>query len=320
MEINELKMLQALPLDIKIAKSKLRIDEWYRWFSGKVYVSFSGGKDSTVLLHLVRSMYPEVKAVFIDTGLEYPEIKSFVKTIENVITVRPKMPFNKVIQKYGYPVISKVQSHYIHAVSHTTSEVLKRKHIDGINRDGSKTQFVISDKWKYLITAPFKISDQCCNVMKKNPVKKYEKETGNSPIIGTMADESVQRGIVYMRNGCNSFETDRPISTPLGFWTEKDIWNYLKLYKIPYSKIYDMGENRTGCMFCMYGSHLEHGNNRFQRMQKTHPKQWDYCMKDVSEGGLGMKEVLDFINVPYMNNVDKKKTSDGIAYQQFKIV
>ena len=306
MELIELKMLQALPLEVKIMKTKQRIREWYEYHNGKVYVSSSGGKDSTVLLDIVRSVYPNVVAVFIDTGLEYPEIKEFVKTIDNVVTVRPKMAFNKVIQKYGYPVISKVQSHFIHAVSNTTSEVLKNKHINGINRDGSKTQFVISDKWKYLINAPFKISDQCCNIMKKNPVKKYEKETGNAPIIGAMADESKQRSIIYMRNGCNSFEVDRPISTPLGFWKEKDIWDYLKLYDLPYSKIYDMGETRTGCMFCMYGVHMEKGENRFQRMQNTHPKQYDYCMKNVEDGGLGLAEVLDYINVSYKSNIDIK--------------
>lgn len=65
------------------------------------YISFSGGKDSTVLLHLVRKLYPEIEAVFVDTGLEYPEIKQFVKSIDNVTILRPKMMFNEVINKYG---------------------------------------------------------------------------------------------------------------------------------------------------------------------------------------------------------------------------
>lgn len=103
----DLKMLQALPLDAKVLKTKQRIREWYRAFDGKVYVSFSGGKDSTVLLHIVRELYPEVEAVFVDTGLEFPEIKAFVKTFDNVTWVRPKMAFREVISQYGYPLISK---------------------------------------------------------------------------------------------------------------------------------------------------------------------------------------------------------------------
>ena len=87
--LEDLKMLQALPLDAKVLKTKQRIREWYRTFDGKVYVSFSGGKDSTVLLHIVRELYPEVEAVFVDTGLEYPEIREFVKSVDNVTWVRP---------------------------------------------------------------------------------------------------------------------------------------------------------------------------------------------------------------------------------------
>ncbi len=104
---NFLKQRQSLPLHLKIEMSKRRIREFYEHFDGKVFVSFSGGKDSTVLLHLVRSVFPDVEAVFVDTGLEYPEIKQFVKSCENVTIIRPELQFNKVIENYGYPVISK---------------------------------------------------------------------------------------------------------------------------------------------------------------------------------------------------------------------
>ena len=78
----ELKQLQALPLDLKIARTQQRIREWVHHYGADgVYVSFSGGKDSTVLLHIVREMYPEIEAVFVNTGLEYPEIKAFVKKV-----------------------------------------------------------------------------------------------------------------------------------------------------------------------------------------------------------------------------------------------
>ena len=112
--MNDLRQRQALPLDIKVRMTQQRIREWVNEFGvDGVYVSFSGGKDSTVLLHLVREMYPEIPAVFIDTGLEYPEIREFVKTFDNVEWVRPKMNFKQVIKTYGYPFISKEVSNCV---------------------------------------------------------------------------------------------------------------------------------------------------------------------------------------------------------------
>lgn len=102
-----LRILQALPLSVKIPMTYGRIRAWYQNYEGKVYVSCSGGKDSTVLLHLVRQLYPDVKAMFCNTGLEYPEIQRFVKTLDNVNITYPKMRFNEVITTYGYPIISK---------------------------------------------------------------------------------------------------------------------------------------------------------------------------------------------------------------------
>ncbi len=105
---DELKILQALPLDLKIRRTQQRIREWVDHYgTNGVYVSFSGGKDSTVLLHIVRQMYPDIEAVFVNTGLEYPEIQAFVKSFDNVTILRPKMRFDEVIRKYGYPFIGK---------------------------------------------------------------------------------------------------------------------------------------------------------------------------------------------------------------------
>ena len=106
--MRDLYEMQALPLNLKIAMTKRRIRDWVSWYGEDgVYVSFSGGKDSTVLLHIARQMYPNLKACFVDTGLEFPEIRQHVKTVDNVDWVKPKMGFKQVCEKYGFPLISK---------------------------------------------------------------------------------------------------------------------------------------------------------------------------------------------------------------------
>jgi len=286
MEKWQLQQLQGLPLEVKIQKSKLRIKEWYEHWDGEVYVSFSGGKDSTVLLDLVRNIYPDVPAVFADTGLEYPEIREFVKTIDNVTWLKPKIHFKDVIEKYGYPVISKEVSEAVWGTRKGYPSMIKKL------TDENRPYNCI--KYKNLLEAEFNISHKCCDEMKKVPFKDYEKQTKLKPFVGSMTIESRQRQTAWLKSGCNAFEAKRPMSLPISFWTDNDIWDYLKTYNIPYSKIYDMGYERTGCMFCMFGCHLEKEPNRFQRMKETHPKQYEYCMNN-----LGLAKVLDFINVKY---------------------
>lgn len=113
--ISDLYQMQSLSLDSKIRMTEQRIRGWVdEYGEDGVYVSFSGGKDSTVLLHIARQLYPEIKAMFIDTGLEYPEIRQFVKKFENVDWIRPKMTFRQVIERYGYPFISKEVSECVY--------------------------------------------------------------------------------------------------------------------------------------------------------------------------------------------------------------
>ena len=312
----DLKMMQSWSLERKIQVTQTRIIEWYQRNNGKVYVSFSGGKDSTVLLDLVRRIYPDVPAVFIDTGLEYPELREFVKMIPNVTWLKPEMNFRKVIETYGYPIISKEVSKRVHwgkryleegKVGYWAYQSLTQP---VFTKDGKRSPYD-KHKYGYLLDAPFKASDNCCKIMKKDTAHKYGKQTGRKPIIATMAYESQMRKMAWLKNGCNSFDATNPASTPMSFWTEQDVLRYIKESNIPYAsvygdieqdkngKYYTTGCNRTGCVFCGFGCHLEKEPNRFQRLKQTHPKLWSYCMKPLDEGGLGMKEVLDYIGVKY---------------------
>lgn len=305
MDINELKLLQNYPLDIKIEKTKIRIREWYEHWNGEVYISFSGGKDSTVLLDIVRSIYPDVEAVFSNTGLEYPEIVKFVKTYDNVTILKPQMNFKQVIKTYGYPVISKENSQYLWEIRHST-ENMKQRRLHG----DSKGRFKLPNKYRYLIDAPFEISNKCCEIMKKRPMKNFEKETGKVPIIGTMAEESSLRQQSYLQHGCNAFESKRPVSTPIGFWRQQDILEYIYKNNLKIASVYGeviedknlLGEciysttgcERTGCIYCLYGIQNDMTPNRIQRLKETHPKQYNYCMNVLE-----LDKVLNYIGVKH---------------------
>lgn len=267
----------------------------------------SGGKDSTVLLHLVRKLYPNIPAVFIDTGLEFPEIKEFALSQPNVIKLRPKMSFRQVLEIYGYPLVSKNEAAKIRKLRHSELSDKYRNYL--LNGDERGKYGMLSKKWQFLVDIPEDISEKCCDVMKKSPAHQYEKETGRYPITGQMACESRLRKKIWLDYGCNIYEGNRIKSNPLSFWTEQDILEYLVRFNVPYcsvygeikqdenDKYYTTGEHRTGCIFCGFGCHLENEPNRFQRLKKTHPKLWEYCMKEWDDGGLGMKKVLGYVNV-----------------------
>ena len=294
---NLLRTRQGYALHAKVALSKIRIREWYEHWGGLVYVAFSGGKDSTVLLDLVRSIYPEVPAVFVDTGLEYPEIKEFVRSVDNVTWLKPKMSYRQVIDKYGYPVVSKKNARFIRDLQNKTNKnfATRNLRLTGYNRKGEYLpSMILPKKWRFLVDAPFKVSEQCCDVMKKEPFSRYVKETNRKSFSGVMASDSNRRNQLAKMFGCNMFDSKIPISRPMLFWLEDNIWEYIKANNIQYSKIYDMGESRTGCMWCMFGVHLEKNPNRFQRMKNTHPKIYNYCINKMELG-----KVLDTIGVEY---------------------
>jgi 3'-phosphoadenosine 5'-phosphosulfate sulfotransferase (PAPS reductase)/FAD synthetase len=311
-----LRQKQSLTLDQKIILSKRRIVNWYEKYDGNVYVAFSGGKDSTVLLHLVRELYPDVPAVFVDTGLEYPEIRDFITGFVNVEIIRPAMNFKKVLEKYGYPIISKKIARMVHDLKHPTEKnfAVRNLFLTGGKRDGTISKsFKLPEKWRFLIDAPFEISGKCCDVMKKNPLKKWSSAGGKFAFVGTMASDSQQRMESYLKTGCNSTKDIGAKSMPLSFWLESDIWDYIKLKDLLYCKIYDTGVSRTGCIYCLFGISLEKEPNRFQLLKATHPKLYEYCMNK-----LGVKEVLDFMNlhlptgsqIPYVPNIQKTWMND----------
>lgn len=324
---DELKQLQSLPLEVKIQKTRLRIAEWIdRFGEDGVYVSFSGGKDSTVLLDIVRKDYPNVEAVFVNTGLEYPSVREFAESKENVTILRPKMNFREVICKYGYPMISKTVSHNV-AIARNKPDGNVYKNLFNPNKTGPYAMH----RWEFLIHAPFLVTERCCDIIKKSPVLNAYK--GKKPILGTMAEESKLRETSWIHNGCNAFDMKKPSSRPLSFWTENDIHTYIHTYNITIADVYGQvvikgnengqmniadingdysncefqttGIKRSGCIFCGFG--LNQDKQRFIRLSEQEPKLCDYVMRGgafdtdgmwkPTNDGLGYWFVLEWLNV-----------------------
>lgn len=191
----------------------------------------------------------------------------------------------------------------------------------------NKSQFTL-EKYKFFLEAPFDISNRCCNVMKKQPAHNYHRRTGRNPIIATMASESKLRTQKWLQNGCNGFNLTIPTSTPMSFWTEQDVLLYIKENNLPMCSVYGdvavdysaMGQcdnqmsfadfgifdnerplmkttgcQRTGCILCGFGCHLEKEPNRFQMLKETHPK-FHNLLYILKNNGVTYAEAIDWVN------------------------
>jgi len=324
----ELRRLQKQPLERKVIMSRQRVREWVSKFGVEgVYVSFSGGKDSVALLDLVRKEYADVKAVYIDTGLEHPSVRKIALEEENCEIVKPKMNFKQILTKYGYPMISKQQSEYIDEYRRAKSQKVKDIRLNGNAKGFGR----IRPEYLFMLKAPFRVSDFCCDYMKKHPAEDYEKKTGQHPILGIMAEESRERMSNWIKYGCNAFDIKRPKSLPLSFWKEEDVLKYIKVNNLEIAETYGeiipkgnvggqmtigdllgdiedeyttTGAKRTGCVFCGFG--LRQDKEKFIRLNDELPKLADYVLRggtfidgiwQPSNEGLGYWFVISYMNL-----------------------
>ena len=246
------------------------------------------------------------------------------------------MRFDEVIKRYGYPVISKDISQTIHYAKQNNAE-WAWKRLNGISSksdDLSEYRLNRYGKYKPLTQVDFNCSNWCCLVMKEKPMHEVEKR--KKPITGIMAAESERRTDAWLKTGCNAFDSQKPMSKPLSFWTEQDVLRYIKENNIPIASVYgdivyaddpdqirleEMGVegcgeklcttgcDRTGCIFCGFGCHLDKEPTRFQRLKETHPRQYEYCIGGgeydadgiwkPNKGGLGMGHVFEELNKIY---------------------
>lgn len=246
------KSLLALDLEDKVITSYEKLDEWYTAWNGQCYVSFSGGKDSTVLSYLAARYLSSFRTppwplnlVFVNTGLEYPEIQKFVneyadwlrrefaRVTVNLHRLRPKMNIRQVVEKYGYSIVSKEVANCVWLARKSGNGTrMARLRGELLDSDGNPSSYNC-EKWGFLLDAPFLVSSECCRIMKKNTAHRYEGRENEKPIVATMADEGRQRFQKWMATGCNAFEGKRPMGKPMSFWTEQDVLRFILEHQIP---------------------------------------------------------------------------------------
>lgn len=343
-----------------------RIRDWINEYGEDgVYISFSGGKDSTVLMDLVRNQcgYKDVKAMFVDIPTQFPELRRFVEKYENVDIVTPKYNFFEVCEKYGFPLISKEAAECVYGArkylaslqndgiiptgEQTGSDLKKRPYSSSyrklcgvgeyskpkkneqsgganqrlaqvmgwLTQDGTIKANIPSEnrskfsqtKYKFFLNANFEISNQCCQFLKKYPAQKYGRETGRKPITAQMASESNLRLQKWLQHGCNVYDSAKPRSNPMSFWTEQDVLQYLFENNIEICSVYGdiiksedgvcstTGCARTGCELCGFGAHLEGSPSRFEKLRVTHPKMYG-LLDIIQNSGVTYREAINWIN------------------------
>ena len=228
------------------------------------YLSFSGGKDSTVLHYLLDLAIPnnQIQRVFINTGIEYQMIVDFVKTMvekdNRIIILQPSQPIKPMLEKYGFPFKSKQHSHNVMVFQHSGIGLSVKRYLGIIE---SNTKFRCPKSLLYQFTNDFKIklSDNCCRKLKKEPVKKWEKETSRHiAITGMRNSEGGERASI---KGCiltdkqGNIKKFHPLIKVDDEWenwfiNEKEI-DLCALYNEPYNF------KRTGCAGCPFSLALE---------------------------------------------------------------
>lgn len=301
---NEVRARMALPYEIKIRMTENRLREFIGYYGEDgVVVSFSGGLDSTFALAFVRERYPNVLAVSV-TGIECIQNIMLIKKTPNVKVISPRYSQKEIVKKFGYPVVNKRASKWLKALQNPSekNKNIRNLALTGITSEGREANsYKLAKKWRFLINAPFKISNQCCYYMKETPLENWCKKNKYASIVATTTEESKARMDGYCKRGsCNSFEGTGD-SVPFSFWTKQDILRYIVEHDIEISeaygeikqdkdgKYYTTGADRTGCPVCMFGMDKDGSPNRFQRLYYEDNRRWQQVIFDW-----GYKEVLDF--------------------------
>lgn len=264
-------------LKVAVENAIDRIKKHYEETDGKIYLGFSGGKDSTVLAHLIMmaELPTKIPFVFANTGIELEATYKFVKEFpyDNVVVVKPRKPYAQILRDYGKPALSKIKSEGLSTYQNHKDEPLKtaraRQMITGIReRAGvlipeSRNSYKLANKHMHFVhpDMEIKIANKCCQYMKKYPFKDFAKENDmNGAYSGVRTAEGGARAIMYKtctvikEQGGKKYLTSLPIYD----WSDEIVEEFIQHYNIKLSDAYEKyGCQRTGCVGCPYAKDLK---------------------------------------------------------------
>lgn len=293
--LNRKKMYNKLlkePFEKKLNGSKEKVNEFVNILGlDNVFVSTSGGKDSACISDMCKKMYPNIKHIMFNTGLEYQATITLAKR-QGATIIPPSTSWLEFCENEGYPVGSKQVSKRLHDISSGAKSCA----ITLFSKN-----FGLADKWLHFLDSTFvdfPISNKCCNEFKKKP----SRNTMLNPIIGTRVTESSQRKTAWKKSGCNSYSLNYSdgVSRPISLWTDDDVNTYVNFENIELSEIYTQyQQKRTGCVNCPYGAHCN-DDNRFDLLKLLEPKRYEYFMSTKLKKILALSDVDICSDMEYM--------------------
>ncbi|MBA7704777.1 Phosphoadenosine phosphosulfate reductase [subsurface metagenome] len=289
-----------LPLHAKIEYSKDIIRSAIAGSDSPV-VCWSGGKDSTVLLHLILQIRPDIPVIHIDTGVLYPETEEFVEYLSNLweLNLNIGVPmehenFWDCVKTFGWPIFGK-------SVAQSVGKAVRsgnyRPQMSNLERKLAENRIHISEK--------------CAEYILEKPTKRLEEGLkADLKFIGMLASESNARIRLFVDHGF-LYEVKRYYGrgrnimkcNPLFMWREADIWQYHQRHNIPYCTIYNMGHTRNGCWPCAMGIR----NGQLKRLRHSHPHLFRYLILETEFGSewIRIKSILKDTSIACDGNLER---------------
>lgn len=317
-------MIDEFSYNLNVEKAKNRIETLYYQTAGACYLSFSGGKDSTVVLALIKMLGLKIPAVFCDTQIELDATYNFVKWVDKnyypVTIIKPEKSFSEVLKKYGKPIKSKLRSHTIKTYQNNPNAKSTKRLFD-------KKSFnvCLADKDFHILHPNFniKISESCCDYLKKKPFKKYMKESGGE---GYFTGERISEGGVRAFNAEQRVSEGKPICTrisgnytiksPIIDWSDEMVDEFIKRENVLLSDAYiKYGMNRTGCCCCPFSKQL---GEDLKTMWKYEPQKYKASMFWLKDVYIAQNVILPFDDEYEKERIEKWKEYEPMRYEMLK--